>query len=705
MSMALLLTLLLPVLQDDPQVTYREGLFEEVDQGNLEKAAELYGRVLKSGAPDALKAKALLRTGFCHEKKGRKKEAEQAWRDVIERYPGASETAKLARERLMAGNQSEGGPSLSLDTQVQNLILDLGSEDGKIRGEAIRKLALLGETVIPEVRRALLHKDQQLSSGAASVLIRLESLDGVYDGLRRGWTGKKPAAYPTIMALGELLKVNEEARYRFLKEIGDLNNKQAISSISGVLCTLPGPAFPKLVEDWILNEPEPSQAGLAMRAWAGTADETAIVRMVERLTTSGPTGFTKLIQLAGTPASNRFKDAKCRAAVAKALESWPDLTQLVQGEQGFASLIFQYIDPIEFAEGLLKSWFKRASPEVRGRIIECAQNWARYPEYGAFKKFLLEQMASPEVPQELRNQIYSKIPEPASPDEREKLISFGLLYLKEYRSKPEVDRPMLPSVVHRLLELLPDDSRELAYVLDVSFDCLDGYENIPPKNRAANRRSTLVASALRAVKRQALAMKLALLTINGLGTPAEKVEIGSSLASWPKEDKQGHLEMAAANYCVGVLDLPEGERDAAWKSLLSICAKGDSRLQVALAQGCVGRSDFRVDAFMKDASASPDESLRWVAINHWENTGSAQGIPGLIRALDDKSDSFKQAAIDALGKMRALDAVPALIRFLEGSPGELRDSASKALQLIRKHYEERAEWQRWYDDIKKTLKK
>src|SRR5689334_24253738 len=117
MSMALLLTLLLPVLQDDPQVTYREGLFEEVDQGNLEKAAELYGKILKSGAPDALKAKALLRTGFCHEKKGRKKEAEQAWRDVIERYPDASETVKVARERL---SRPDAGSSIkSGDDQIQ----------------------------------------------------------------------------------------------------------------------------------------------------------------------------------------------------------------------------------------------------------------------------------------------------------------------------------------------------------------------------------------------------------------------------------------------------------------------------------------------------------------------------------------------------------------------------------------------------------
>jgi hypothetical protein len=30
-------------------VLYREGLFEEVDQGNLDKALELYGRVLKWG--------------------------------------------------------------------------------------------------------------------------------------------------------------------------------------------------------------------------------------------------------------------------------------------------------------------------------------------------------------------------------------------------------------------------------------------------------------------------------------------------------------------------------------------------------------------------------------------------------------------------------------------------------------------------------
>src|SRR5688500_4233332 len=115
MAKALLLVLLLATAQEDPQVIYREGLFEEVDQGNLEKAAELYAKVLKSGGSDGLKAKALLRTGFCHEKKGRKKEAEQAWRDVIERYPGAAETIKLARERLAGLKPNGSGASASLE--------------------------------------------------------------------------------------------------------------------------------------------------------------------------------------------------------------------------------------------------------------------------------------------------------------------------------------------------------------------------------------------------------------------------------------------------------------------------------------------------------------------------------------------------------------------------------------------------------------
>src|SRR5262245_41707054 len=119
MSMALLLTLLLPIAQEDPQVTYREGLFEEVDQGNLDKASELYAKVLKSGASDTLKAKALLRTGFCHEKKGKKKEAEQAWRDVIERYPSAADPVKLARERLSTLNQEAGTASASLESKIQ----------------------------------------------------------------------------------------------------------------------------------------------------------------------------------------------------------------------------------------------------------------------------------------------------------------------------------------------------------------------------------------------------------------------------------------------------------------------------------------------------------------------------------------------------------------------------------------------------------
>jgi hypothetical protein len=35
----------------------------------------------------------------------------------------------------------------------------------------------------------------------------------------------------------------------------------------------------------------------------------------------------------------------------------------------------------------------------------------------------------------------------------------------------------------------------------------------------------------------------------------------------------------------------------------------------------------------------------------------------------------------------------------------VRSNALEALKLIRKHYEERSQWQRWYDETKKALDK
>src|SRR5437868_7059755 len=135
-------------IQDDPAVLYREGLFEEVDQGNLEKAQDLYGRVLKSSADAGLKSRALYRRGACLEKAGKKKEAEQVYRDLQERFPDQAEIVKLARGRLSAAAVGATAPAVSVESEVQQLILDLGAKDKGVRDKAIHRLTLIGTAAL-----------------------------------------------------------------------------------------------------------------------------------------------------------------------------------------------------------------------------------------------------------------------------------------------------------------------------------------------------------------------------------------------------------------------------------------------------------------------------------------------------------------------------------------------------------------------------
>ncbi len=98
---------------------YTSALYEEEVGGNLQKAIGLYQDILKRfpGNRDVA-AKAQLRLGFCYEKLGIK-EAEKAFRQVIDNYPEQSEAVRQAREKLktlmraqMPSEKNEGGLTL-----------------------------------------------------------------------------------------------------------------------------------------------------------------------------------------------------------------------------------------------------------------------------------------------------------------------------------------------------------------------------------------------------------------------------------------------------------------------------------------------------------------------------------------------------------------------------------------------------------------
>jgi Tol biopolymer transport system component len=81
---------------------FQKALAKERAEGNLEEAIALYQRVIQESKDESLAAKAQLRIGICYEKLGQEKskQAQEAFRKVVDNYPKQIQEVKVAREKL-----------------------------------------------------------------------------------------------------------------------------------------------------------------------------------------------------------------------------------------------------------------------------------------------------------------------------------------------------------------------------------------------------------------------------------------------------------------------------------------------------------------------------------------------------------------------------------------------------------------------------
>jgi Tol biopolymer transport system component len=88
------------VRQETAKELFERALYLEETKGDLEKAIEVYSRIVKE-FPDerATAANAQLHMGLCYEKLGLK-EAQKAFQKVVENYPEQAEAVKKAKEKL-----------------------------------------------------------------------------------------------------------------------------------------------------------------------------------------------------------------------------------------------------------------------------------------------------------------------------------------------------------------------------------------------------------------------------------------------------------------------------------------------------------------------------------------------------------------------------------------------------------------------------
>src|SRR4030042_5920040 len=131
------------IQQESAKQLFEKAVYMEETKGDLEKAIELYRRVVAE-FPDEreLAAQSLYRSGLCYEKLGMR-DAQKAFQNVVEAYPDQTATVRLAREKLAALARAQA-PTEKADGEfkITNIYTDKSrggyfSPDGK-------KLALIG---------------------------------------------------------------------------------------------------------------------------------------------------------------------------------------------------------------------------------------------------------------------------------------------------------------------------------------------------------------------------------------------------------------------------------------------------------------------------------------------------------------------------------------------------------------------------------
>jgi Tol biopolymer transport system component len=92
--------LLSPVLAQNPEALYQQGLIKEEGEGSLLEAIDIYKQVSENEAAGrSLQAEALLHMGLCYEKLGRQ-EAQTSYRKIVNNFPEQTETVRIASEKL-----------------------------------------------------------------------------------------------------------------------------------------------------------------------------------------------------------------------------------------------------------------------------------------------------------------------------------------------------------------------------------------------------------------------------------------------------------------------------------------------------------------------------------------------------------------------------------------------------------------------------
>jgi len=712
--MLLVLAALLAGPQDDPSVLYREGLYEEIDQGNLEKALELYGKLLKGNAEPGLKARAFYRRGACLEKTGKKAEAEQVYRDVQERFPDQAEIVKQARGRLAALSGNGRAAAYSPEGEIQQLILDLGARDAtndaaSTREKAIHRLTLIGEAAVPELKRALGHKDTHLACGAARVLLALDHPEGAYEAFMRTTLDLYDAR-----SFGKLLSRSEEDRKRFCGDSDRLPPSPLSQILAATRPQLKDSRLSKSIEDRVLKADfprSPDQFYPLIHSWWETSEPAQLHGAVRRLLRESEKPQFEKIQLLLSSRPQALK-------VDVSPEFAEELRQASQSQDiksfGYwLRVMAAYLPAKDLIQVIFSGWLKGPNAE---RALMAAEMFADshgadpYPDLPDFAcDALISKDYRGDVKRALLRGLWNWADVKVDVEPRKsKIMEYFVDYLGKVPARPPEEADDVAGYGQEFLfKHLPDEAAGWEHLCDLELTLrpnLLGMSSVLGRRMEASDRvrSLYVQAVTRALVHDDREVRgRAIRQLGTYVTPREQRGLAKILPRVPNDILGAvMLKMTAGFSALGV-----EERKAEIPSLAPLFKSENARLREQMVAHFRTFSDGSVDGFMKDALDDAEPAVRRSALEFWVARRSPEGVPILIRALQDPDVTIKRKAIAALGRTPALDSVPPLLEFLRSSNNELRGDAQVALKEIQQYYDEQEQWRKWYEDMKKRAPK
>jgi tetratricopeptide (TPR) repeat protein len=699
--------------QDDPSVLYREGLYEEIDQGNLEKALDLYGKLLKGNAEPGLKARAFYRRGACLEKTGKKAEAEQVYRDVQERFPEQAEIVKQARGRLAALSGNGRGATSSPEAEIQQLILDLGLRQVKDAGnspreKAIHRLTLIGESAVPELKRALAHKDKALACGAARVLVELEHPEGTYDVILRSIGDSYDQ-----QSFSRLLSRNEDARKQFCGDSDRVPPMTLSHILNGITPPLKDPRLSKSIEDRVMKVEIPQGEGFypLANAWWQASEAAQLPAVVRRLLRESEKPQLEKVQLLLSSRPQALKVDVSPEFAAELLQA--SKSQDIRNFGTWLRVMIGYLPTKDLVRVVFAAWLKGPNTEralMAAEMFEDQQAAAPFPE---LPDFVCDALLSKDYRDDIKGALVIGLwnwvgVELNQEPRKTKLMEYFLDYLQKIPAKQAEKGDAVEGWGQEFLfKHLPDESPGWEHLFDLVLTRRPhqlGMSSVLSRRMETSDRvrSLYVQAVTRALVHEDRDVREH--AVRHLGTNVTPQEQRALAKVLPRISNE-ILVYVMQKMTAGFSALSVEERKAETPSLAPLFKSENARLREQMVAQFKTFADGSVDGFMKDAIDDVEPGIRRHALEFWIARRSPDGIPILTRALQDPDVTIKRKAITALGRTPSLDSVPPILELLRSSDNEVRSAAQTALKEIQQYYDEQEQWRKWYEDMKKRAPK